>query len=78
MEVWSILCGSLQEEGIWGRMDPCICMMEFLHHLFEIITTLLIGYVFYIPQYKTKSSKQNKIDPPCIKEAKEEKSGFLS
>ena len=53
-------------------------MTEFLHYLSEIITTLLIGYIFYIPQYKIKSSKQNKIDPPCIKEAKEEKSNLLS
>ena len=59
-------------------MDPCICMTESLHHLSEIITTLLTGYVFYIPQYKIKSSKQNKTDLPCIKEAKEEKCDFLS
>ena len=30
MKVCSILCGSLDERGAWGRMDTCICMAEFL------------------------------------------------
>ena len=31
-------------EGIWGRMDTCICMAESLHCSPETITTLLFGY----------------------------------
>ena len=34
--------------GVWGRMDTCTCMAEFLHCSIEAITTLLIG----IPQNK--------------------------
>ena len=44
MELCSMLCGSLDGRGVWGRMDTCICMAESLHSLPEFITTLLIGY----------------------------------
>ena len=30
-------------EGVWGRMDTCICMTESRYSP-EIITVLLIGY----------------------------------
>ena len=30
MELYSILCGSLDGRGVWGRMDTCICMSESL------------------------------------------------
>ena len=29
-ELCSILCGSLDGRGVWGRMDTCICTAEFL------------------------------------------------
>ena len=38
------LCGSLDGRGVWGRMDPCICVTEFLCCAPETITTLLISY----------------------------------
>ena len=44
MELYSMLCGSLDGRTIWGRMDTCICMTESLHYPPEIITTLLISY----------------------------------
>ena len=44
MELCSMLCGSLDRRGVWGRMDTCICMAESLCCSPEIITTLLIGY----------------------------------
>ena len=44
MEFCSMLCASLNARGVWGRMDTCICMAEFLHCSLETITTLLIGY----------------------------------
>ena len=42
-ELCSMLCGSLDERGLWGRMDTCICMAESLCCAPETITTLLIG-----------------------------------
>ena len=43
-ELCSMLCGSLDGRRVWGRMDPCICVSEFLCCLRETITALLIGY----------------------------------
>ena len=31
-------------EGVWGRMDTCICMAESLCRVPETSTTLLISY----------------------------------
>ena len=47
----SMLCGSLDGRGDWGRMDTCICMAESLHCPPETITTWLAA----ILQYKIKS-----------------------
>ena len=44
MELCSVLCGSLDGKGVWGRMDTCIYMAESFHCLPEAITILLIGY----------------------------------
>ena len=44
MEFCSILCGSLDGRGVWGRMDACICMAGSLCCSPKTITTLLIGY----------------------------------
>ena len=43
-ELCSILCGSLDGRGVWGRMDMCICMAESLHCPPKTITALLTGY----------------------------------
>jgi len=40
----SMLCGSLDGRGIWGRMDTRIFMAKSLCCPPETITTLLIGY----------------------------------
>ena len=45
MELCSVLCGSLDGKGVWGRMNTCICMAESLCCPSETITTLLIGYI---------------------------------
>ena len=42
-EVFSVLCGSLDGRGVWGRMDPCIWIGESLHYSPETTTALLIG-----------------------------------
>ena len=44
MELCSLLCGSLDERGVWWRMDTCLCMGEFHCCPPEIITTLLIQF----------------------------------
>ena len=44
MELYSMLCGSLDGRGVWGRMDTCVWMAESLHYSLETITTLLISY----------------------------------
>ena len=46
----SVLCGSLDGKGIWGRMDTYICMAKSLCYSPETITTLLVN----IPYYKKK------------------------
>ena len=57
MKLCSILCGSLDGNRVWGRMDPCIYMAESLHCLHEIITTLLIDYI-PIQDQKLKKKKK--------------------
>ena len=44
MELYSILCASLDGRVSWGRMDTCICMAESLHYSPDPITKLLIDY----------------------------------
>ena len=39
----SMLCGSLDGRGVWGRVDTCICTAQSLCCVPETITTLLIG-----------------------------------
>ena len=43
MELCSVLCGSLDDRGVWGRMDTCICMAESFRCSPETVTTLLIS-----------------------------------
>ena len=44
MELCSMLCGSLDGWGVWGRMDTHIRVAESLHCSPETITALLISY----------------------------------
>ena len=44
-ELCSMSSGSLDRRGVWGRMDTCTCMAEFLCCPPKAITTLLISYV---------------------------------
>ena len=45
MELSSMLWGSLDRRGVWGRMDTCICMAESLYCSPETIARLLISYM---------------------------------
>ena len=42
-EFCSMLCGSLDGRGVWGRIDTCICVAESLHSSPKTTTALLIG-----------------------------------
>ena len=53
MELCSVLHGSLEGMGVWGRMDTRICMVESLCCSPETITTLLIGSFFVCSVAKT-------------------------
>ena len=44
MELYSMLCGSMDGRGLWGKMVTCVCMAESHCCSPETITTLLIGY----------------------------------
>ena len=66
MELCSVLCARLDESGVWGRMDTCICMSESLHCSPETATTLLIGYtpiknVFVLKKKKPLNLKYFKV-----------------
>ena len=43
MELCSMLCGSQDGRGVWGRRDTCTCMAETLPCSHEIISTLLMS-----------------------------------
>ena len=51
MELCSMLCGSLDGKGDWGRMDTCICMAEFLCWPPETTVTLL-NWLYYNTKFK--------------------------
>ena len=42
---WNSAQCFLDQKGVWGRMDTCICMAESLRCSAETTTTLLIGYI---------------------------------
>ena len=44
MELRSMLGGSLDGRGVWGRVGTCICIAESLHCSPEIVTTLLTSH----------------------------------
>ena len=56
-ELCSVLHGSLDGRGVWGRMDPCMCMAESL--CCSPKTTVLIGYTPI--QNNKKVQKKRKI-----------------
>ena len=65
-ELCSVLCGSLDEKGAWGRMDTCICVAKSLCCPPETITTLLIGYT-PIQKVLKNNLKRYEIEPTIVK-----------
>ena len=53
----SMLCASLEQRGVWGRMGASTCVAESLHCSPETITTLSISYI-PIQNKKFKAEKQ--------------------
>ena len=54
LEFCSMLCGSLDGRGVWGRMDTCICMAETLHCSPETATILFVSLQTPIENRKLK------------------------
>ena len=48
MEFCSMLRGTMDGRGVWGRMETCICLAESLSCSLEIIATLLIDYTLIL------------------------------
>ena len=57
MELCSMMCGSLDGRGGWGRVDTCTGRTESLHCSSETATTLLIGQT-PIQNKKVKNRKK--------------------
>ena len=58
MELCSMICGSLDERGVWERMDTCICMAESLPCSPEPIATLFANQVHPNTKLKVKKNLQ--------------------
>ena len=57
-----MLCGRLDEKGVWGRIDTDLCMAESLCCPPEAITTLLIGYITKKLSLIKKNKKNQKVE----------------
>ena len=57
VELFSMLCGSLDGKEVWRRMDTGRCMAKSLHCSPETMTILLISYT---PKKKKKVQKKKK------------------
>ena len=52
-ELCSMLCGSLDGRGLWGRTVTCVCLAESLRCSLETVINAVSR--LYPPQYKIKS-----------------------
>ena len=50
-----MLYGTLDERGVWGRINTCICMAESLCCPPETLTALLLGILQYKKKFKEKN-----------------------
>ena len=57
MELCSMLCGSLDGRGVWGRMDTCIHMKSVCCSS-EIVTALFIASTPIQSKVKKKKKKK--------------------
>ena len=61
MELCSMLYGSLDGRGVWGRTDTCICIADSLHHSHELSQHCLLVSYTPIQNKKFKKKKRKKI-----------------
>ena len=62
MELYSMLCATLDGREVWRRMDTCVCKAESLLYSLETTTTLSIGYIpIENKKFKGKKRGANKI-----------------
>ena len=61
VELGSMLCGSLDGKGVWGRMDTFVCMAESLPCSLETITALLISWLYPNTKSKVLKNRQEKL-----------------
>ena len=52
-----MLCGNLDGRGVWGRMDTCVCMAEFLHCSPKAITPLFVNWLYPNTKFKVFKKK---------------------
>ena len=79
MELFSVLCDSLDGRGVWRRMDTCIYITEFLPCSPETVTTLLTGYTSIQNKkfFKNVSLTSRRVNP-WLEEEKEMDNCVLS
>ena len=46
MKLYPMICGSLGGRVIWGGIDTCVGMAEFLQHSPKAITTLFLNQLY--------------------------------
>ena len=57
MELYSMLCGSLDGRGIWGRMDTCVRMADIHPSLFTLNYHNIVNWLH--PSTKGNAKKNN-------------------
>ena len=92
-ECCSMLCGSLDARGVWGRMDTCLCMTESLHCSSETITAVSVNWLYSDAKLKfmgkkksnaglSKGKTRNFVDgvsgAPCYRHLLKQASGTIS
>ena len=73
-ELCSMLRGSLDARGVWGRMDTCMCMSDPLHCPPETIITLSISYT----PIRNKKLKKKGIPPARLSGSDRQNRGYAN
>ena len=62
MELYSMLCGSLDGRGVWGRMDTCVCMVECFCCSPETVTKLFVNQLYLKRKQKVYNKKKKELN----------------
>ena len=60
-ELSSVLFGSLDGRGVWGRMDTCICTVESFFYSPETITTFFVNWLGTRIQLKKNKVRKREV-----------------